>query len=165
MRYSRCPLLVAAALSAAACSQAAAPGASGAAVPVVRLRAEPYSLTYLSGLDEPRRTVVRDEPAWREAWSGIWRRHSPEPPLPQVDFAREMLVVAALGTRPTTGYSILIDSAFADGEGLLVQVRTIAPGPRCGTGQALTQPVDVARVPRTEGAVRFRDRPEVHDCR
>jgi hypothetical protein len=81
-----------------------------------------------------------------------------------VDFGREMLVLVALGSRPTTGYGILVDSAFADGEGLLVQVRTVAPGPRCGTGQALTQPVDVARVPRSEGAVRFRDRPEVIDC-
>jgi hypothetical protein len=164
MRYSSFPLLIAAALSAAACSQAAAPRESGLPVRVVRLRPEPYSLTYFSGLDEPQRTVVRDELAWRAAWAAIWRRHSPEPPLPHVDFKREMLVIAALGSRPTTGYGILVDSAFAEGEGLLVQIRTVAPGARCGTGQALTQPVDVARVTRTEGAVRFRDQPQVHDC-
>jgi hypothetical protein len=164
MRYSAFPLLVAGALGIAACSQAAAPRDSGAAVDVTRLRPEPYSLTYFSGLDEPQRTVVRDEVAWRAAWAAIWRRHSPEPPLPPVDFEREMLVIAALGSRPSTGYGILVDSAFAEGEGLLVQIRTVAPGVRCGTGGALTQPVDVARVPRTDGAVRFRDQPQVHEC-
>ena len=164
MRHSSFPLLIALVLSAAACSQAAAPRESGSPVRVIRLRPEPYSLTYFSGLDESQRAVVRDEAAWRGAWAAIWRRHSPEPPLPQVDFDREMLVIAALGTRPTTGYGILVDSAFAEGDGLLVRIRTVTPGPRCGTGQALTQPVDVARLTRTQGVVRFRDEPQVHDC-
>ena len=164
MRHSRFPLLIAAVLGTLACSQAAAPRESGGPVRIVRLRPEPYSLTYFSGLDEPQRTVVRDEVAWRAAWAAIWRRHSPVPPLPLVDFEREMLVIAALGSRPTTGYGILVDSALAEGEGLLVQIRTIAPGERCGTGGALTQPVDVARITRADGAVRFRDRPQVHEC-
>ena len=164
MRYSSFPLLIAAALSTVACSQAAAPRESGAPIRLERLRSEPYSLTYFSGLDEPQRTIVRDEVAWRAAWAAIWRRHSPEPPLPQVDFEREMLIVAALGSRPSTGYGIFVDSAFAEGEGLLVQIRTVAPGARCGTGGALTQPVDVARVTRIDGAVRFRDQSQVHEC-
>lgn len=164
MRYSRFPLLIAAGLTALACSQAAAPREPGTPVRIVRLRPEPYSLTYFSGLDEPQRTVVRDEVAWQAAWTAIWRRHSPEPSLPAVDFEREMLVIAALGSRPTTGHGILVDSAFADGEGLVIHIRTIAPGARCGTGGALTQPVDVARITRADGAVRFRDRPQVHEC-
>ena len=46
----------------------------------------------------------------------------------------------------------------------LVAVRTIAPGKGCVLTQALTQPVDIARVPRHEGQVDFEDRPEVRDC-
>ena len=161
----RCPyftVLVGAAL-AAACSASVVPGEPGRAVPLVRLRAEPYSLTYSSGLTQPERIVIRDEAAWREVWAAIWRRHSPQP-LPEVDFSQEMLVVVALGERPTGGFGILADSAFADDKELVIRVRTITPGPRCGTTQALTQPVDVARVPRTALAVRFRDQPEVHEC-
>jgi hypothetical protein len=163
MRRSHFLLLVGAALG-AACSASIAPDVLGRAVPLVRLRPEPYSLTYYSGLDHPERTVVRDEIAWREVWAAIWRGHSPEPPLPQVDFAQEMLVVVALGERLTGGFGIFADSAFTDNEQFVIQVRTIAPGPRCFTTQALTQPVDVARVPRTELAIRFREQPEVHDC-
>ena len=161
----RCPyftVLLGAALG-AACSASVVPEEPGRAVPLVRLRAEPYSFTYSSGLAQPERIVVRDEGAWREVWEVIWRQHSPQP-LPEVDFSQEMLVVVALGERPTGGFGILADSAFADDKELVIRVRTITPGPRCGTTQALTQPVDVARVPRTELAVRFRDQPEVHEC-
>jgi hypothetical protein len=162
----RCPyflVLVGAALG-AACSASIVPGEPGRAVPLVRLRAEPYSFTYYSGLDQPERIVVRDEAAWREIWAAIWRQASPEPPLPEVDFSQDMLVVVALGERLTGGFGILADSAFATEDELVIRVRTIAPGARCGTTQALTQPVDVARVPRAELAVRFRDQPEVHEC-
>jgi hypothetical protein len=31
--------------------------------------------------------------------------------LPEVDFSREMLIIAALGERPTGVYGIIIDSA------------------------------------------------------
>lgn len=163
MRRSYLVLLVGATLG-AACSASVTAGEPDRAVPLARLRAEPYPLTSYSGLDQPVRMVVRDEVAWREVWTAIWRGHSPEPPLPEVDFSQDMLVVVALGARPTGGFGIFADSAFTDNEELVIRVRTIAPGPRCFTTQAFTQPVDVARVPRMELAVRFRDQPEVHDC-
>lgn len=156
-------LLVGAALG-AGCSASVAPAEPDRTVALVRLRPEPYPLTYYSGLDQAERMVVRDEATWGQVWVAIWRGHSPLPPVPQVDFEREMLVVVALGGRPTGGFGIFADSAFMEGEGLVIRVRTIAPGSRCFTTGALTQPVDVARVPRMELAVHFRDRPEVHDC-
>jgi hypothetical protein len=163
MRRSYLILLVGAAFG-VGCSSSVAPGEPDRSVPLARLRPEPYSLTSYSGLHQPQRLVVRDEVAWREVWTAIWRGHSPEPPLPEVDFLQDMLVVVALGQRPMGGFGILADSAFTDNEELVIRVRTIAPGARCFTTGALTQPVDVARVPRMDLAVRFWDQPEVYDC-
>jgi predicted small secreted protein len=141
------------------------PDRTGAPVAVTRLRAEPYSFTFSSGLRTPQRTVVRDEAAWRAAWAAMWQGYSPQPALPPVDFAREVVVVAALGERMTGGYQIFVDSATTTaGGGVVVHVRTEAPGPRCGTTQALTQPVDLARLPRPAGEVTFQDRAVVTDC-
>jgi hypothetical protein len=134
-------------------------------LPIVRLRAEPVSLTYVSGLAEPQQLVVRDQAAWQEAWNAIWRHHVPRPPLPDVDFAREMIVVAALGTRPTGGYSVFLDSAWDGPDGIVVRIRAISPGSGCGVTLALTQPVDVARLLRREGAVVFSQQHEIQDCR
>jgi len=131
---------------------------------VVRLRAEPYSFTFYSGLVEPQRLVVRDPATWSQVWATIWRNQSPTPPLPDHDFARDMLVVVALGQRSTGGYSILIDSAEATSDGVTVLVRAVVPGAGCGVTLALTQPVDIARLPRTDATVKFRDRTVQQFC-
>jgi hypothetical protein len=141
------------------------PEIPGEPVPVVRLRAEPYSFAFNSGLDQPGRIVVRDQSSWQTLWAQIYSRHSPVPPVPAIDFSQEMLVVVALGSRSSGGYSILVDGANeARNDGLFVTVRSTSPGRSCGTTAALTQPVDIARVPRREGDVSFIERSEVHEC-
>lgn len=140
------------------------PAVEGEPIQIERLRAEPYPLTPYSGLADSARIVVRDTETWRATWSAIWRTHSPEPALPNVDFSREMLVVAALGTRSSGGYSILVDSAYQHNDHVEVVVRKISPGSRCFVTGALTQPVDVARLPRSPLPVRFREESLVHNC-
>jgi hypothetical protein len=142
----------------------AAESAAMSALTVERLRAEPYSFAYSSGLEDSARLVVRDREAWEALWRRIHQRQSPLPPTPAVDFARQMVVAAALGTRPSGGYSIFVDSARGAGDGAVVVVRSVSPGARCGVTGALTEPVDVALVPRREGAVTFEERSAVHEC-
>ena len=89
---------------------------------------------------------------------------TPEPALPDVDFAREMVVVAALGERRSGGYAIVLDSATGRGGTLVVHLRTRSPDARCAVTGALTQPVDAARLPRHDGPVEFRERAEVVRC-
>jgi hypothetical protein len=138
---------------------------AGSAVPLTRLRAEPYSYDYASGLRDSARLVVRDSAAWRALWGRLHASRGGIPALPPVDFAREMLVVAALGARGTGGYTILVDSAFAAADGgAVIAVRTLSPGPRCGVTGAVTHPVDIARLARRDGPVAFRERALVVDC-
>lgn len=142
-----------------------APASAVVPVLVSRLRAEPYSFTSSSSLRAPQRTVIGDMTAWRAEWSRLWAGAASAPPLPAVDFSREVIVLAALGERPTGGYQILIDSATTASEGgVVVHVRTVSPGARCGVYHALTQPVDLARLPRVQGPVTFRDRAVVANC-
>jgi hypothetical protein len=138
--------------------------APGQNVPIVRLRAEPYAFTFVSGLDEPAQLVVRDAVTWQAIWTQINLRTSPVP-LPAVDFSREMIVVAALGSRSTGGYNILITGASeAEGGGTVFTINSVSPGSRCGTTQAFTQPVDIARVPLRTGVDRFIEVKRVTDC-
>ena len=152
---------------AAACTHPEAtpsPGARGELVPIVRLRAEPYSFAYYSGLDKPERIVVRDPDSWQALWVRINGTLLPVPPAPAVDFSREMLVVVALGARSTGGYGILVDAANeSDNAGIAVTVRSISPK-NCITTQAFTQPIDIARLARRDGPVSFIEHSEVHVC-
>ena len=137
---------------------------SQGSLPVTRLRAEPYSFAYSSGFHDSALVVVRDAVEWRSAWTRVHDNHSEPPPLPAVDFSSEMVIVAALGTKASGGFSIYVDSAYQRDEGIEVVVRRASPGARCGVTAALTQPVDVARIPASADLVTFRVRSEVQDC-
>lgn len=132
---------------------------------VTRLGPAGQPLSVNSGLTTAQRTVIRDDAAWRAAWMAIWQTVSPPPDVPVVDFTREMIIVAALGERGSGGYAIEIDSAGRTATGATVVVHVTSPGPQCISTQAITSPVDVARMPRVSGTVVFRERATVTDCR
>ena len=132
-------------------------------VAVRRLRAEPYAFTHHSGFSDSARIVARDAATWARAWDKIHERGSPRA-LPTVAFADSMVVIVALGVRNTGGYGILVDGAARVRDTLAITVRRIAPGARCGTAAALSQPVDIALLPRLQLPVRWVEKAEVTNC-
>jgi PrcB C-terminal len=154
-------------LMATGCRSAIAAGQHG-------LRTEPVSLSRLrdgatafspyAGIGDPLRAVIRDSTAWRELWTRINRPFVPAPALPPIDFGREMIVVAALGSRPNAGYDVVIESAEQDSAGIQISVRVASPAAGCPVATAMTQPIDLARVPVTDQPIRFRERDVVVSC-
>jgi hypothetical protein len=138
---------------------------TGVEVPIVRLRAEASSFTAFSGFHESSRLVIRDRDAWRSVWNKLYERTSVIPPLPEIDFSNEVVVVAALGENGSGGYNVLFGSATEnESGGIDVIVRAISPGNRCAMPAVLTQPVDIAKVPQGYSSVRFVERKEVVNC-
>jgi hypothetical protein len=138
----------------------------GEPIQITRLRSEPYSFAFVSGMDQPARLVIRDADTWQAVWTQIYRGSSPVYPPPSIDFSREMLVVAALGTHSSGGYGILVDAAsVVDTDGTAIAVRSISPGPDCGVNAAFTEPVDIARMQRRDGPATFVERSEVTSCK
>ena len=110
---------------------------------------------HTSGFDTRQQFVVRDSATWATTWTTLLGSHNPKPPLPLVDFSREMIVIASMGTRSSGGYTVGIDSTFVARDTVFFRVRETSPGPRCGTTAALTEPVGLARVERTVRPVGF----------
>lgn len=133
-------------------------------VPVTRLRGGPTAYTAYSGLTDSVREVVRDSAEWNALWQTITRPFYPPPPLPQVNFDRDMVVVAALGARPSAGYDIVIEGARQDTSSIEVALRTSSPAPGCPVTAAMTQPVDIATIPASPRPVRFRERSIIVPC-
>ena len=135
----------------------------------------PYEATGLEGALEVRRlgrwsqspyqqaerTVIRDA----ESLARLWARLGAEQEQPQVDFATDVVIVAAMGQRPSGGHEITVRRAAVEQGGLLVEVLTRTPGGNCSTTMALTQPVEVVAV-AAAGAepVKFVEREERQDC-
>ena len=135
-----------------------------APVSIARLRDGATAFSSYAGIGDPMRTVIRDSTAWRQLWERINRPFVPQPALPAIDFAREMIVVAALGSRPNAGYDVVIEGAEADSAGIQISVRVATPASGCPTAAVMTQPIDLARVPVSDQPVRFREHDVVVAC-
>lgn len=116
-----------------------------------------------SGEPDRRRIVLRTEQAWSDFWSRVYApRTPPEPPSP--DFDRRSVVAVAMGTRPTGGYTIDIESLSRRGGDVYVVVRETSPGESCITTQAITAPVLAVALPAIEGEAVFVERDSVLEC-
>ncbi|MGH9887429.1 MAG: protease complex subunit PrcB family protein [bacterium] len=133
-------------------------------VPVNRLRTGAEAFSTYTGVRDSLRAVVRDSALWRQLWDRINQPFFPRPALPLIDFRREMLVVAGLGSRPTAGYDVVIETVDQDSSGIEVGLRRASPAPGCPVSAVVTQPLDIARIPASEQPVRFRERTVVVPC-
>jgi hypothetical protein len=121
--------------------------------------------SYLSGgISHRARLVIRDRHEFNELWNQIMRVVTNKPPLPEVDFSREMIIVAAMGQQPTH-YGIIIDSACEVDNQLevLVRVNKVLP---CGLQAGLLpETVDIVRLPKTDLPVVFWETEVTLDCK
>ena len=124
----------------------------------------PLLREHSSGHVDPSRRVIADPVDFRTAWELAYARRGERPAPPPVDFAREAVILASLGTRSTGGYSIDVDSVRIGSEYLEVFVGTTSPGPTCGATAALTQPVVMVAAPRTPLPVRFHEDARLTNC-
>jgi hypothetical protein len=121
-----------------------------------------------SGFTAETTIVVTDQATWQSVWQQVNQGTSPVPALPAIDFAQEVVVVAAMGVQPTSGYALTFGSVSEDGGVVTVDVTMSSPGSRCLTLQMVTSPVRVARLARRAGrgipTVRFRITRRTTDC-
>ena len=136
----------------------------GVVVPVERFRPDSAAFTTYSGLLDSLRLVIRDDAKWRDYWLRIHSPFIPAPPVPPVDFGREMVVLASLGARPTEGYDIIIQSAERDSAGIRVTLRRSNPGRGCMLASSVTHPVDLAKLEASDLPVRFDERITAAPC-
>jgi hypothetical protein len=100
------------------------------------------------------RLVVRDSAAWRAIWQRATRPQASPPPMPDIDFNREMVVVAAAG-RMKPGDVIHVDSIGVYRSTTVLTVRTVTA---CQPFPYDAYPFEIIRIPRRDGPVQFIER-------
>lgn len=167
MQYNRWPAIAGfvAGLLATGCSAGVSTGIPiGAAALEVRELPAPFAQYLHSGQAERQRLVIRDAVALAQFWSTLTAGITPQPPVPLVDLDAEMVIVAAMGTRPSGGFSIHIDHVYEQDGRVTVVVREVSPAASCIVTGALTAPVAAVRVPRRGGQVSFIERSATQRC-
>ena len=118
-----------------------------------------------AGPAKPARLVFRERGEFEKFWEDLTRLHSYKAPAPEVDFSREMLIVAAMGSRPSSGYEIIVESACEVDNQLEVLVRSTDYS-RCGLQLGIViQPLDMGRLPRSDLPVVFKEVEIISDCK
>ena len=133
--------------------------ATAVSVPFVSLLEVQYS-----DLTQPARMVVKTAAEWEDLWSAAVSKVSPSEEVPRVDFTRRMVLVAAMGGRPTGGFDVLIRSVFEDKDNLYAVYVEVSPGTGCLTTQGFTAPVSAVSVPLSGKPVRFIRREDSVPC-
>jgi hypothetical protein len=101
-----------------------------------------------SGVKKAERVVVKTQ----DEWTALWKRHAGEAPAadaPKVDWSKEMVLGAFLGTRNTGGYALQITGAKEQDGKLVVQVEAKTPRPGGFVTQTITAPFHLVAVPRS----------------
>jgi hypothetical protein len=106
------------------------------------------------------RMVVRDSAAWQTVWTQATSTQASPPPLPAVNFARDMIVLVGAG-RMTPGDQIHVDSVGVRGDAYVVVVRTTV---QCRPFPAAVYPVEIVRVPQSDKPTAFAERRERANC-
>lgn len=126
----------------------------------VPLTAEVVS-PYYGGLAQPEHRVVESREDWEELWRELEPRtsrkqgqNSPNP-LPEIDFQRSVLIIAAMGTRPNGGYSVEISSIVESSYRIVVTVSERLAGAKCPTTQAITHPIAIVTTAQTQKSFEF----------
>jgi len=149
--------ILAAALAASGCREDAAPPVAEAETTagdeVGILRAFPPSAS--GGIEAAAQEVLRDAPSWAAAWKRANAHMAPVPSAPEVDFAKEMVALAALGQKPSAGFGVeIVGVRRAEGKvRILYAVSEPPPGGMSAT--VLTNPWHAVVLARTDDPVEW----------
>ncbi len=102
-------------------------------------------------------SIPEGNPQSPTGWEAFWQAHTGSllSAPPGVDWSREMVVVAAVGSRAEAGDSVEVRRILQTGEGTQVHIFERVPGDFCSPAAREHYPVHVVVAPRTREPIRF----------
>ena len=111
-------------------------------------------------------TEIRNERSLDTAFSRLYPLAPSRPALPAIDFRHSRVLVIAIGTRPSGGYSARLDSARVVHDTAVINVGVVLPPKGCGVTTELTTPAVAIATPLTPAPYRIvlRERANTAQC-
>ena len=108
-----------------------------------------------SGIGRATNLVITTKTEWERLWKLHQAAGEPLADVPAVDFAKEMVVAAAMAQKPTGGYAIEIKRIEATPTQLRISLAQKAPGPDAIVTQAFSAPFHFVAVPKVDLKPKF----------
>jgi hypothetical protein len=107
--------------------------------------------------------VIRSKDDWKRMWRSVSGNVWPLPPMPAVDFDRQM-IIAVYRRGMTLQDRVLVDQVKTRGKDYLVSVVMMTPDTKCGAARRITFPCRLVAVPRTSGKIKITTNKEYGRC-
>lgn len=120
-----------------------------------RIQFQTVSRGAYSAVQEADAAIIRTPEEFARVWAALHRGSRPEPPLPEVDFKREMVAAVFQGQQPTGGYAVAVERIEQLEDRVVIHVTAIQPRPEDFVTMALTSPYHLVRLPRRDLPVEF----------
>ncbi len=125
------------------------------------MRFETIDKKEFSSYKERKNFVIRNINEWKSLLSKI--DYSVKIP-PEIDFDKEMIIVAFQGEFPTGGYDIEITKIVENKNNIEVFVKEVSPGRSCMVTMAFTAPYHIVKVQKSDKEIMFNVKSEVNNC-
>jgi hypothetical protein len=116
-----------------------------------------------SSFTQERYFAVSDSNQWPEVWRNTWGSLDPLPDRPAIDFEEAQVIVAALGGRLSSGYTVTVDSLAIHEQGIVAWLARWSPG-NCYVLGVITAPVTLIKAPAGRRVI-FKHRNVTPSCR
>lgn len=110
---------------------------------------------YQSGVATAAIEVAHNADEWRALWTRHTSNALPRPPLPEVDWSKEMVVSVALGERSSAGFGVEITQLALDKGVLRVVALEKKPAKDAIVPMVITQPFHMIATARRDGDVKL----------
>lgn len=108
-----------------------------------------------SGIDKPTQQTVSTVTAWEAFWKQHTRFERTKPPVPKVDFDKEIVIVVARGSLPSGGYSLKLTRIIRTKNGVEVHYEEGNPAPGGTYTSSIVSPIEIVRLAKPAGKIIF----------
>ncbi len=104
------------------------------------------------GGSEQMNLVMKTDKDFRYIWDLTHRSIEPKPPLPDIDFNKEIAACVMMGQRNSSGYSVKVGNITAFADSVVINVLYDESG---GMLTVMTYPYEIIKFPKTEKKIVF----------
>ncbi|XLZ68874.1 hypothetical protein ABT364_20325 [Massilia sp. SR12] len=108
-----------------------------------------------SGVYDAQNLVLRDAASLQKFWSTFYRNQTSVPPVPTLDFNRQMVIAVAVGAYSNGCNALVIDKVAVSGETLLVNYHVTQAAGDVACTTSITYPAAMLVLDRIDGKVDF----------
>ena len=117
-----------------------------------------------SGVQDEQYHDIHNAADFKTWWDKAYSVYSSAPPLPNVDFTKQMVIAAFMGKQSHGGYIFRVVKATETDQGIDAVISIQIPGQGCNAPQAVVQPFQFVAIPASTKSVNWDVKQSYRNC-